>query len=180
MPCPVDCSVSSWGRWGGCSKACGKGSQKRSRRVTRKVNYGGKKCPALNQSRACNTKPCPVNCAVSSWGGFGACTKKCGSGAKTRRRTIRVKPAYGGAACPALSNSVACNKNPCPINCAVSGWGGWGGCSKACGGGTSVRSRSITRSPRYGGASCPVTRASKGCNNQVCPPPAIMRLCQQS
>ena len=169
QPCPVDCSVASWGGWGGCSKACGTGSQNRSRKVTRKTNYGGKKCPALKQSRACNTKPCPVNCAVSSWGGFGACSKTCGPGSKTRRRTIRVNPAHGGAACPALSNSAACNKKSCPINCAVRGWGGWSGCSKTCGSGKRSRSRSVSRNAAYGGSVCPFLKETQSCNTKTCP-----------
>jgi len=58
-PSPVNCKVGGWGRWGRCSKSCGKGVKKRTRSVLSRAKNGGK-CRKLLQMRiVCNTKPCP-------------------------------------------------------------------------------------------------------------------------
>jgi hypothetical protein len=57
----------------------------------------------------------PVDCVVSQWSSWSACSEPCGGGTQTRRRTIVVQPANGGIACPTnLSESRACNTQPCP------------------------------------------------------------------
>jgi hypothetical protein len=60
------------------------------------------------------------------------------------------------------------DNGPPPVNCQVSSWSGWSGCTYTCGGGTQSRSRSITTSPANGGASCPALSGSQECNLQAC------------
>jgi hypothetical protein len=38
---------------------CGGGTRMRTRTVTRPASNGGMECPALSESQACNTDPCP-------------------------------------------------------------------------------------------------------------------------
>jgi hypothetical protein len=57
----------------------------------------------------------PVDCAVSGWSEFGACSVSCGGGTQTQTRTIITPAAYSGAACPSLSNSQACNVQACSV-----------------------------------------------------------------
>ena len=64
------------------------------------AKYGGKKCGVLKSTAACNTKPCPVACTVSSWGGWGGCSKACGTGGQKRSRRVTRKAKYGGKKCP--------------------------------------------------------------------------------
>ncbi len=167
--CPVDCQVSSWGTWSTCDKSCGGGTQTRSRTVTVQSQNGGATCPALTETQACNTQACPVDCQVSSWGTWSTCDKSCGGGTQTRSRTVTVQSQNGGATCPALTETQACNTQACPVDCQVSSWGTWSTCDKSCGGGTQTRSRSVTVQPQNGGATCPSLMEAQACNTQACP-----------
>jgi hypothetical protein len=166
--CAVDCEVSDWGEWSACDKKCGGGTQVRKRTITKQSENGGKGCPALLETKTCNTQGCPVNCEVSGWGDWGSCSKACGGGTQTRARRVTQNVAFGGNPCPPLEESQSCNTQQCPINCEVSGWSGWSGCTKNCGGGQQTRTRSITKQPQYGGQSCPSTSETQSCNTQDC------------
>jgi len=54
-----------------------------------------------------------TNCAVSGWSNYGACSTNCGGGTMTRTRTITTAASGGGTACPALTESMACNTATC-------------------------------------------------------------------
>jgi hypothetical protein len=66
----------------------------------------------------------PVDCVVSSWSAFGACSASCGGGTQTQTRTVITAAANGGAACPALSQSQACNTQSCQTQGPVTTPGG--------------------------------------------------------
>ena len=57
---PVNCQVSAWSDWSMCSKTCGGGTQTRTRMVTQPPMNGGTACPALSETRACNTQACAM------------------------------------------------------------------------------------------------------------------------
>ncbi len=103
-----NCHVSGWSSWGSCSQNCGtSGVQGRSRRVTKVASCGGG-CYHLSESRACNRKCCPVNCAWS-WNNWGAC-QGCGTSTRTRTAAITKNPSCGGSACPGIrSQTQSCN-----------------------------------------------------------------------
>merc|ERR1712196_753551 len=46
----------------GCSKGCGGGLQTRSRSVKVQSKNGGQKCPAVSESKKCNTHGCKPAC----------------------------------------------------------------------------------------------------------------------
>lgn len=111
---PKNCQVSAWGAWSSCSKTCGIGTQKQTRTVTQNPESGGQACPGLEQSQSCQTQPCPIDCVVSGFGEWGACSAECDGGKQTRSKTITTAPQHGGAACPAeMSQEQACNTQPC-------------------------------------------------------------------
>ena len=65
----------------------------------------------------------PVNCVVSDWSNSGSCSKFCGPGKQTQRRTVITPAANGGTACPSLRQEIDCNLRPCQnVDCAVSAW----------------------------------------------------------
>ncbi len=59
-PCTLqDCTVSSWSSWNSCSYPCGNnGVQSRSRSIVTHPSCGGKPCPTLSETRACNRDNC--------------------------------------------------------------------------------------------------------------------------
>ncbi|MBC8287833.1 MAG: hypothetical protein H8E42_10220 [Nitrospinae bacterium] len=59
----------------------------------------------------------PVDCQVSALSAWTACTTTCGGGTSTRTRTIVVQPENGGEACPSLTQTQACNTQPCADPC---------------------------------------------------------------
>ncbi len=168
QPCAVDCQLSAWSDWTQCSKACEGGVRTRSRTVNVAAAYGGAACGALKEQEPCNVQVCDRDCTVYDWSASSACSAACGPGTATRTRNIRQASTGNGAPCPSLEDTVDCNNQPCPIDCAVSEWSDWGACSVGCGGGIQTRSRTVVTQPQYGGQSCPALSESQSCNTQVC------------
>jgi len=167
-PCPIDCKLGQWNGWQRCDSKCGPGTQTRSRDIKVANNYGGKGCDTRTESKSCNQKPCPVDCAVSSWGAYSSCSRNCGPGTKTRKRSVSQAALFGGKKCSSLTETKSCNNGGCPVHCATSGWGSWGSCSKTCGGGTQTRTKRVTTKSANGGKDCPALTDRKSCNTQSC------------
>jgi hypothetical protein len=164
----IDCKVDEWSGWGACSAPCGGGKQERTRSVITQPKNGGRACPELKETQACNTNDCPVDCKVDEWSGWGACSAPCGGGAQERTRSVITQPKNGGRACPELKETQACNTQQCNIDCKVDEWSGWGACSAPCGGGTQERTRSITTQQQGNGNPCPSLKETIQCNNEPC------------
>lgn len=169
-PCPVNCAVSDWTGSTECDPASG--TQINTRSVITQPKNGGTSCPELSMRQPCT--PIPINCQVSDWFD-GTCSRPCGGGVSYRRRTVTVQPRNGGADCPPLIDTdrpIACNTQPCPVDCFITEWGPWGKCDKGCGGGKQTRKRS-TFPPENGGKECPPESElieTQDCNTQTCPP----------
>ncbi len=166
------CVLSETPRWTNeCSATCGGGVQHGVYDIVQQPTNGGAPCPLDADritTRSCNTQPCPVDCQVSPWGDWSSCDKSCGGGTQSRMRSVLVQDQYGGASCPALSESQSCNTQPCPVDCQVSEWSDWSTCDKTCGGGTQSRMRSVLVQPQNGGAACPALSETQACNTQAC------------
>ena len=56
---------------------------------------------------------CLVDCEVGGWRDTSDCSAPCGDGRKTRARDVVQQPQFGGAACPALEETIDCNVGGC-------------------------------------------------------------------
>jgi hypothetical protein len=126
--CPVDCKVSGWTAYGSCSHSCksksgAQGTKFRTRIITigntalMSGHHGGKACPPLKTIIKCNSHACPIDCVVSPWARYGACTKTCNNGKRRRYRTIATPVQYGGKACPTLAQEIVCGAKKCGVDC---------------------------------------------------------------
>jgi len=166
--CPVDCVVSEWGSWSTCSKSCGGGLMVRTRHVTRAMEFGGA-CPNLIEDKPCQTNECAVDCEVSEWNSWEACSKTCGGGSQTRARTVTLTPNTHGSECPNLVQQQICHPEDCAVDCTVSDWGDWSLCGVTahshCAKG---KFRQITREPAGGGELCPTLSHWEDCSISQC------------
>ena len=120
----------------------------------------------------------PVDCICDGvWIDKTACSHTCGGGQRTQTQRC-TEATGGGKPCSSLqlppTRTVACNQNPCPIDCTCSpdSWYDFVSCDKTCGGG-SKKQKLVCTEAKYGGKSCvslnlPPTR-SVVCNELPCP-----------
>jgi len=172
--CPVDCVVGTWSDWGQCTKTCGSGSHKRYRSIKQNHSNGGKKCGDLEEEQACGTIECPIDCVNGLWGTWSTCTKKCGGGTYTRTRDPVRAPAHGGMACAAATDTVACNTQPCEIDCVATSFGDFSTCSRSCGTGYKKRRRKLVTAANHGGKACPSMEHVQECNTANCPTDCVV------
>jgi len=167
--CRVDCVTGSWSDSGPCSVQCGGGTKPQTLSVITEAANGGKACPVLTQSVACNQQPCPIDCVTGNWTDTSECSVKCGGGTKTQILPIVSPPAYGGTCSSNLSKTLACNSQPCPVDCVTGTWSDSGPCTVQCGGGTKPQTLSVITEAANGGKACPTLTQSVACNSQPCP-----------
>jgi hypothetical protein len=182
-----DCHVTEW-VGSKCSKSCKKneddalGSMNFTRSVTHPAGVTGTACSSLFATLPCGDKPCPVDCAVSEWTEWGACSKACSGGTAKRSRKVTTQMKDGGNACPSIEMRKVCNVGSCSDPCTLKEWTPWSACSRRCkfsknsAAGRQQRTREVQGNPvqRGGGSSCPAaddkTRLQlRACNKEVCP-----------
>ena len=114
-----------------------------------------------------------MNCHLSHWSSWGACsTDQCGQqGSQRRSRTVESSPNCGGARCLDLNETQLCYGNK-PVNCHLSYWSEWSTCTTVCGVlGKQTTSRYKVRTEQCGGVCtstfyktrvCPLTSCLNG------------------
>jgi len=182
-----DCQVTDWVATK-CSKECKEqpsdatGSMNFTRSVTQVAGLEGFSCPPFFAKLPCNDKPCPVDCVVSEWTAWGACSKACAGGTAKRTRKVTTQMKDGGKSCPGVEMRKACNVGSCSDPCTLKEWTPWSSCSRRCkfsktsAAGRQRRIREVQGNPiqRGGASSCPpaddlMRLQARKCNNQVCP-----------
>ena len=112
---PRNCEVSSWSSWSSCSaeQCVQHGSQQRTRWRVSEPSCGGSECSTLEETRHCyGTRS--VNCQLSSWSAWSACSTVCGvSGIQTSNRHRVIAEQCGGTCSSTLRKTRACPELSC-------------------------------------------------------------------
>jgi len=169
VPCskPQDCLLTAWSEWTGCSATCD-GVKRRTRRIGQYGRGSGKFCiGALKETWPCNPSPgeevpmdChrgqAINCRLSDWKDWTACSAKCGTGQRMRERDVVQYASGGGRNCDASLSEIRDCTQFCPngmtLDCKFSDWLDWGACDRC--GGQMYRYRHIVHYPQHGGRLC--------------------------
>jgi hypothetical protein len=64
------------------------GTKTRYRSVLTHASCGGATSESRIDTVACNRFACPIDCKLSGWPGFPACTQSCGTGSQYRTRSV--------------------------------------------------------------------------------------------
>lgn len=156
VPCTnTDCTFQDWATWSKCTSHTAdecEGVQKRIRGTHPKVGKGkpcdgsleeAQSCTPADLASKCNAPP--VDCLLSDWTPWDACTASC-DGGQTRRMRSDLSNNITGKPCGgALSQVAHCGTTPCPgtRDCEYSDWTLWGSC-QGCGG-QKTRTRHIAK-----------------------------------
>jgi len=89
----------------------------RERPVNVEPVNGGEACEQTSDTQQCHIGSCDVDCVLSEWSDWSACSKACGGGSMTRSKEIAT-PAHGGGACwgptdPERFQQKDCDHIPC-------------------------------------------------------------------
>lgn len=166
---PGDCSVScdnNCPKGGGLGKPCG-GVQTLTRDLIQRNNALGMPCPSMKYRSLCGQVKCPIDCVVSKWSGWSACSRECEGGVRQRTRAVLTEPRNGGATCDALVETESCNTGSCDRNCKLSKWSRWSGCTAACGSGSREKRRRVLV-PSRGDGKCPKGRSHWRLKMETC------------
>ena len=147
--CAVDCQWSAWYKEGECTGSCNGGIQGQFN------NYGsqiGQQIGRKKRSAQFNNWGSQIGQQIS--GGYGGGWGGSGGGTQVFTRTQIVKAQNGGKPCFGDGTKTEhCNFHGCPIDCQWSEWH-YGPCSKTCGSGGKVISRTEKVKAQNGGKPC--------------------------
>eukprot|EP00392_Amoebophrya_sp_AT5.2_P010690 g10755.t1 len=115
------------------------------------------------------------------WSAWTECSKECGTGIRSRTRQV-VEQSGGGSsgnncededtAEPSYVQEELCNTHACDLDCQLSEWSAWSGCSKACRGGHQSRRKEHVLVSAVGNGRCwdamaPQRLEMRKCNTQA-------------
>ncbi|XP_067942786.1 uncharacterized protein [Watersipora subatra] len=166
-----------WGNWeafSDCSVTCGEGTMTRSRTCTPPRNGGADCTGDATEVTACQISECSVDGRLTDWTTWGSCSATC-EGMQTRTREC-IPPQGAGQPCPAgeLAQEQQCGVGICSIDGIWEDWSSWSTCSKTCGRGERVRSRTCIP-PQHNGLPCSGgSREVTSCNTNLCPTDGVL------
>jgi len=193
----LDCEVTEWKVASACSQECiasdgTVGQQLWTREAITQpgdseIGRLSAPCPSLKKTRKCNEKPCAVDCEMSEWTEWAACSRQCGGGDQFRTREPQQFGRNGGQVCGATTEVQSCNVESCTTDCELGDWTEWSSCNRRC---MWVSNSSATDSPSPGHASRmrPILANAVGggtclpeaqrtqwreCNAVYCTPPSV-------
>ncbi|XP_072234960.1 SCO-spondin [Leuresthes tenuis] len=135
------------------------------------LNIDCNTCVCENGTLVCTKLACPV---YEPWSRWSSCSVSCGRGQRWRSRSCQ--DTEGGPSCAEIMQRDTCDLSPCPVGCLLSEWSTWTECSSTCGGGVSLRNKTILQEPEPGGTACvgPLEQHTV-CNTNSCLPECSSR-----
>lgn len=169
--CPIDHKMTEWSTWSSCSKTCGPGIKKRSKKCI-PHKYNGRPCPpdeSMVESKQCLIKYCPIHGKWKKWGNWSDCSVTCGNGTQTRYRDCSSH-GHGGKDCWGKGlQARPCQKYPCKSDNKWSNWNDWTSCSTSCGDGIKTRLRVCKNSSGQFSKNCQGNQSEKIiCHEKKC------------
>jgi len=76
---------------------------------------GGEACEQTSDTQQCHIGSCDVDCVLSDWSQWSACSKACGGGVEERTKAV-VTPAHGMGRCWEADSSERMNHRQCQAN----------------------------------------------------------------
>ncbi|XP_015209797.2 SCO-spondin [Lepisosteus oculatus] len=121
-------------------------------------------CSCVNGTLLCTNLKCPE---YSTWSPWSSCSASCEEGQRTRTRTCQEVP--DSLPCAETFQTKPCLLQACPAGCVLSEWSSWSECSATCGGGVSLRNKTVLQEPDPGGQECPAPlEQHTACNTDSC------------
>ncbi|CAE7323413.1 Hmcn1 [Symbiodinium natans] len=112
------------------------------------------------------------DCRWYDWSPWSYCSKSCGQGWKSRKRTVALQPRHGGLECDGASEDFdRCNEIDCPVDCHWDVWSDWSHCTASCDGGTRQRGKPIKVQNNSLGKPCNMAEGIQveDCGTTLCP-----------
>ncbi|TNM91202.1 hypothetical protein fugu_003491 [Takifugu bimaculatus] len=113
----------------------------------------------------------PETCIYSNWSPWSACSSAtCEKGKRMRQRMLKAQLDLS-VPCPHTQDFEPCMGPGCSdeaIDCVMSDWTEWSECNKSCGKGHTIRTRTVTLEPQFGGDPCSETIQRKKCKIRKC------------
>jgi uncharacterized protein YegL len=117
LKCPVNCEMSRWSGFSGCTKDCEGGVQARTRSIITKPKNGGRGCDTVQEEQTCNTGSCDRDCKLDLWTDWSPCSMACGGGLQTRHKTVN-RPIRGRGKCYKAESNFRFGQKVCnPQDC---------------------------------------------------------------
>merc|ERR1719446_1676154 len=110
--CPINCDMSAWSGWSGCTAECGGGLQSHTRSILVKPKNGGLPCNTVEESRPCATMSCDRNCFLAKWTPWTPCSMACDGGFHEKFRHVAI-PTRGKGRCPGEISRFRYQKGQC-------------------------------------------------------------------
>merc|ERR1719329_226417 len=110
--CPINCDMSAWSGWSGCTAECGGGLQSHTRSILVKPKNGGLPCNTVEESRPCATFSCDRNCMLARWTPWTPCSMACDGGFHEKFRHVAI-PTRGKGRCPTQLSRYRYSKQNC-------------------------------------------------------------------
>ncbi|CAE7238969.1 HMCN1, partial [Symbiodinium pilosum] len=112
------------------------------------------------------------DCRWYDWSPWSYCSKSCGQGWKSRKRTVALQPRHGGIECIGASEDFdRCNEVDCPVDCQWDVWSDWSHCTASCDGGTRQRGKPVKIQNNSLGKPCNMAEGVQveDCSTTLCP-----------